>query len=276
MSYIYRRRYTGPLQLAVFDWAGTLIDFGSLAPLAAFLKVFEAEQISVSLAEARAPMGIEKRTHIATMLAEPGLAARWQATKGAPVEESDIDRLFANFVPAQLEAIAEHAELIPGVLDCVAALRARGIKVGSTSGYNGDMMAAVLPQAERQGLRPDHVVCSSDVPKGRPSPAMALANAAALSVDCVAACVKIDDTVAGIEEGLNAGFWTVGLAVSGNETGLSEADWQALSLADQEAYRQGATRRLLGAGAHYVIDSSAELLPIVDSIERRLAVGETP
>lgn len=214
MTFHYQRRYCGPLQLAVFDWAGTLIDFGSLAPLVAFLKVFEAEGVTVSLAEARAPMGIEKRSHIATMLAAPALAVRWKAAKGSPPGEADIDRLFAAFQPAQIAAIAEHADLIPGVLDTVAALRARGLKIGSTTGYNRQMIDAVLPEAERQGLTPDYLCCSSDVPQGRPGPAMALVNAAQLSVTNVAACVKVDDTVAGVEEGLNAGFWSVGLSVS--------------------------------------------------------------
>lgn len=276
MSYRYQRRYTGPVQAVVFDWAGTMVDFGSLAPLVAFLKVFESEGVPVSLAEARAPMGIEKRTHIATMLGEADLADRWEKIKGEPHGEADIDRLFQAFLPAQVAAIAEHAEVIPGVLDTLSALRARGIRIGSNSGYNGEMMAAVLPQAERQGLVPDHMVCSSDVVRGRPGPAMALMNAAALSVDCVAACVKVDDTVAGVEEGLNAGFWAVGLSCSGNETGLSLADWQALSAGQQDDYRRAATQRLFKAGAHYVIDSSADLIPVIDDIERRLAAGETP
>ncbi len=276
MTYRYQRRYTGPVQLVVFDWAGTLVDFGSLAPLAAFLKVFEAEGVPVSLAEARAPMGIEKRTHIATMLGEAALAGRWETIKGKPADDGDIDRLFRSFLPAQIAAIAEHAEVIPGVLDTVSALRARGIRIGSNSGYNAEMMAAVLPAAERQGLVPDHVLNSSDVARGRPGPAMALMNAAALSVDCVAACVKVDDTVAGVEEGLNAGFWSVGLSCSGNETGLSRSEWEALSAEQQEDFRRAATGRLSRAGAHYVIDSSADLMPVIDDIERRLARGEAP
>lgn len=276
MSYRYQRRYTGPVQAVIFDWAGTLVDYGSLAPLVAFTKVFEGEGVPVSLAEARAPMGIEKRTHIATMLGEAALAGRWAEAKGQGHGEADIDRLFAAFLPAQIDAIREHAAVIPGVLEAVQALRARGIKVGSNSGYNAEMLAVVVAEAKKQGLEPDHVLCSSDVAKGRPGPAMALMNAAALSVTNVTACVKVDDTVAGVEEGLNAGFWAVGLATSGNETGLSLADWQALSAGQQDDYRRAATQRLFKAGAHYVIDSSADLIPVIDDIERRLARAETP
>jgi len=276
MSFRYQRRYTGGIEVVVFDWAGTLVDFGSLAPLTVFLKVFEQEGVAVSLAEARAPMGIEKRTHIATMLSEPALAQRWRETKGDTAGEADIDRVFAAFLPAQLEAIKDHATAIPGAARCLEELRARGIRIGSTSGYNAQMMAVLLPEAARQGVKPDHVVSSSEVPKGRPAPAMALMNAAALSAACVAACIKVDDTVAGIEEGLNAGFWTVGLAVSGNEMGLAEAEWQALRAEERERRRRAAGGRLAKAGAHYVIDSVADLLPVIDRIDARLAAGEQP
>ena len=35
------------------------------------------------------------------------------------------------------------------------------------------------------------------------------------------AVVKVDDTDVGIDEGIAAGCWTVGLALSGNEAGLT-------------------------------------------------------
>lgn len=89
-------------------------------------------------------------------------------------------------------------------------------------------------------------------------------------------CVKVDDTVPGIEEGSNAGMWTVGVAVSGNEIGLPLADWEALPAADQRQRRERAYQRLLTGGAHYVIDSIADLPRCLDAIEARLARGERP
>ena len=80
----------------------------------------------------------------------------------------------------------------------------------------------------------------------------------------------------GIEEGLNAGMWAVGVAVSGNEIGLSLADWEGLSPAAQERRRAAAYRRLLTSGAHDVIDSIADLPRCVAAIEVRLARGEKP
>jgi phosphonoacetaldehyde hydrolase len=79
-----------------------------------------------------------------------------------------------------------------------------------------------------------------------------------------------------VEEGLNAGMWTVGLAVSGNEVGLTLDGWRKLSPAEQRIKRERAHRRLQQAGAHYVVDSIADLAPCIDDIQARIHRGERP
>ena len=74
--------------------------------------------------------------------------------------------------------------------------------------------------------------------------AMCLQNVINLGVSPVNACVKVDDTIPGVEEGLNAGMWTVGLAMSGNEIGLSLKEVQALDPADHERRPQRAYTRM--------------------------------
>jgi phosphonoacetaldehyde hydrolase len=88
--------------------------------------------------------------------------------------------------------------------------------------------------------------------------------------------VKVDDTEVGIEEGIAAGCWTVGVALSGNAAGLSRADLDALSEAEISELRARAAGKLLRCGAHFVIDSVAGLLPVIDEIEGRLARGAKP
>ena len=92
-------------------------------------------------------------------------------------------------------------------------------------------------------------MCATEVPRGRPFPHMSLKNALELAVETVQACVKVDDTVPGIEEGLNAGMWTIAVAISGNEIGLSLADWEALPLLEQQQRRSAAYARLRASGA---------------------------
>jgi phosphonoacetaldehyde hydrolase len=105
---------------------------------------------------------------------------------------------------------------------------------------------------------------------------MALQALINMSVSPVESVVKIGDTAVDIAEGLSGGMWAVGVAVTGNEVGLSAASFAALSPDDQRYVRDGATDTLHNAGAHYVIDGLADILPVLESIELRLANGEKP
>jgi phosphonoacetaldehyde hydrolase len=230
----------------------------------------------LNLDEARGPMGTEKREHIRQLCALPRVAAAWRELHGATPDAAAIDRLYQEFVPLQIAAIRDSAQLIPRCREVMTALRGRGIRIGANTGYSRDMLAVLAAAAAEQGYRPDSSICATEVPRGRPFPHMSLKNAIELEVENVHACVKVDDTVPGIEEGLNAGMWTVAVAISGNEVGLSPADWEALSPAEQQQRRYAAYARLRASGAHYVIDSIADLLPYIEVIERRLARGEQP
>jgi phosphonoacetaldehyde hydrolase len=276
MTFSYQRVYRGPVRAALLDWAGTTMDFGCMAPAVVFVKVFERAGVPITMDEARAPMGAHKRVHIQKITQLETVRERWTARHGKPPAEGDVDRMFADFVPLQLDCLSDYSAMIPGALEVVASLRARGIKIGSTTGYLRDMMEINLRDAKKQGYEPDSTVCASDVPAGRPYPYMCLQNVINLQVWPVEACVKVDDTVPGVEEGLNSGMWTIGLAVSGNEVGLSLADWRALPAAEQETRRRRAYDRMTMAGAHYVVDTIAEMLPCFNDIEARLARGEKP
>ncbi|HRE55193.1 MAG TPA: phosphonoacetaldehyde hydrolase [Candidatus Competibacter sp.] len=276
MHFHYARSYRGPVQAVILDWAGTTVDFGSLAPVAAFTRLFAIQGIDLSLDEARGPMGAEKRDHIRRLCALPRVAAAWRDHYGESPDEATIDRLYQDFIPLQRATIRDHAQLIPGCRETIDQLRARGLRIGANTGYSREMMEPLAQAAAEQGYAPDSNVCATEVPRGRPYPHMSLRNLIELEVETVHACVKVDDTLPGIEEGLNAGMWAVGVAVSGNEIGLSLADWEGLSPAAQERRRAAAYRRLLAGGAHDVIDSIADLPRCVAAIEARLARGEKP
>ncbi|MDP9901790.1 phosphonoacetaldehyde hydrolase [Variovorax ginsengisoli] len=264
------------LSAVVFDWAGTILDFGSCAPMGAFVRLFEKFGIALTIDEARGPMGMAKWDHIHALGQLPRIAAQWQQRYGKPLTSADVDHLYEVFTPMNAAVVADFAAFIPGAVQVVDALRARGLKIGSTTGYNRPIMDIVTPIAAAGGYVPDNLVCAGDLAAGRPSPLMMYRTFADLGVWPPSGVVKVDDTGVGIEEGLHAGTWTVGLAVSGNAVGLPLAQWQALSTERQDALRQAATEKLLASGAHYVIDSVADLLPVIDAIEARLANGEVP
>jgi phosphonoacetaldehyde hydrolase len=276
MTHTYTRRYTGPLHAAVLDWAGTTVDFGCLAPAAAFMEAFRQSGVAITLDQARAPMGMPKWHHIQAITRMAPVAEAWTAVHGKAPTDADVDALYDRFLPLQVGVVGAHSALIPGALEAIAAMRARGLKIASTTGYPRPVMEVVLAEAARQGYEPDVVVCAGETPAGRPGPYMALKCLIDLQISPVQACVKIGDTVVDVEEGLNAGMWTIALTDTGNEVGLPLSDWTALPPDRQAALRAPAADKLARAGAHYVVPSLKDALPVLDAIEARLARGETP
>ncbi len=276
MTFKYRRSYHGPIEAVILDWAGTTMDFGCMAPAVVFMDVFERQGVPITMAEAREPMGAHKRVHIQKITEIDAVRGRWNEKHGRDPNDDDVSTMFADFVPAQVKCLSTYSAMIPGAVDAINTLRERGIKIGSTTGYLTEMMEVNLKDAIAQGYEPDATVCASDVPAGRPYPYMCLMNAIKLGVSTVEACVKVDDTIPGVEEGLNAGMWTVGFAISGNEVGLNLDGWNALSDDDRARKRAKAHQRMQQCGAHYIVDSIAELLPCIDDIQARISRGERP
>lgn len=277
LNYLYQRHYQGPVRAVIFDWAGTLVDFGSFAPTQVLIDAFAGFGITVSMNEARQPMGLAKWDHIQALGQQSGVAQRWQEKYGKPMSDADVDALYAAFLPLQIEKVAQYSDLIPGALEVVNQLKTRGIRVGSCSGYPRVVMDKLLPHVAARGLLVEHAVATDDLKAGgRPGPWMALANVVELGVPDVRACIKVDDTVPGIEEGLAAGMWTVGLSLSGNETGLTLQELDQFSASERDVRRDLAAIKLGRAGAHYVIDTVADLPAVIEMLEARLAKGEQP
>lgn len=265
-----------PVKAVIFDWAGTMVDFGCMAPVKALAQVFEAQGVPISEAEARVDMGKAKHDHVAALLADPAIAARWSAHHGRAPDAHDVDRVYHQVEPAMVEAAKAAAELIPGAAETYAAIRALGIKVGSGTGYTPEMMAAIRARAAEQGYDPDVVICAGDTPSGRPAPHMAWAALIALNVWPASAAIKVDDAPVGIAEGRHAGCWTVGIAASGNAVGLDQAGLAALDPATRAARIAAAGAQLHEAGADAVIDDVSQLLPVVERIAAAIAAGARP
>jgi len=251
------------VRAVVFDWAGTMVDFGSFAPMQSFVAAFEAFGVSVTLEEARGPMGLPKRDHIDIMIHQPRIAEVWEQVNGAAPGSSDVDAILARFEPINAQVAARHADLVPGALDMLAELNRRGIKVGSTTGYTRLIMESVLPIAAAQGYEPLNCVCSDDLLIGRPGPLGMYQSMVDLGVFPPSAVVKVDDTAPGIAEGVAAGCPTVGIALSGNHVGLTVEELAALSDEEVEHHRASATAMLEAAGADFVIDTVADLPKIL-------------
>jgi phosphonoacetaldehyde hydrolase len=263
------------LQALVFDWAGTTVDFGSLAPARTIEQVFGSFGIALRESEIRRDMGLAKRDHIRRLLLLPGVCEAWRRLRGRLPTEEDLSEIYGRFVPLQLAVLRNYSALIPGVVESVARFRKRGLKIGSTTGYTRAMLDLLLEESAKAGYRPDASVSPEEVRSARPAPFMVYENAVRLAVSPLAAIAKVGDTPADIEEGLNAGVWAIGVAATGNAMGLPLAEFRALPREAQQARIESARAELAQAGAHYVVDSVAELDPVLDDIDRRLESGQS-
>lgn len=269
--------YHGPLKLVVFDWSGTVVDCGVFAPAKAFQQVFEDEGIPITDEEVRRPMGTHKRVHIQLVLKDEDIRKRWVSIKGSEPTEADVDRMFANFVPKQLETLKDHSEMIEGAVETIDKLRKDyNLKIGTSTGFTKLMMETIKPLVAKQGYAPDFYGTADLAPRGRPTPNLLWLNAIHLDVAPIQAVVKVDDTCGGIQEGLAAGAWSVGVAKTGNYVAASEKEIAEMDPSEYNRKLQAAYDILTKAGAHYVIDSIKDLPPVIEDINRRLAAGEKP
>lgn len=275
-AFVSASPYTGPVKAVILDWAGTSVDYGCMGPADVFVRVFESFDICVTTAEARQFMGLEKKEHIRHMCRLPNVAKQWGEKYKRLPGEDDVAKLYARTEPMMVAAVAGHAEPITGLLPFVEAMRGRNIKIGSCTGYTAPMMAVLARQAAQKGYSPDCAVCSSDVPAGRPFPWMCYLNAIHLGVYPLAAMIKIGDTVSDIEEGRNAGMWTVGVTQTGNELGLPEDIAMSLPREELDRRLSAIETHFRDAGAHYVVNGIWDCVDVVDDIARCLANGERP
>lgn len=255
------------IKAVIFDWAGTMVDFGSFAPMGVFVDTFKEFGIEATIAQARAPMGMPKWDHIDAMLKMPPIAEAWQAKFGHAPTAKDVDQIYEVFVPMTEKTVAKYADLVPGAVEMLAYLERNNIQVGSTTGYTRSIMQHVLPIAREQGYVPENLVCSDDLKEGRPGPLGMYKSFVDLGVYPPEAVIKIDDTVPGIQEGVAAGCINVGVTLSGNYAGLTVDEMSALSETDKDDIRDTAGAKLTQAGADYIIDSVADLPALIDTLK---------
>jgi phosphonoacetaldehyde hydrolase len=260
--------------MVVFDWAGTTVDHGSIAPIVALEQVFAAAGVPVSRDLLRLSMGLAKKDHIRAILALPQVREDWATIHHTEPDERDVESLYASFTPRMMDAIGPSSTLIPGIAAVADQLRSRAIKIGSTTGYTRPMLDRLLAPAAEAGYSPDLSLCPDDAPGGRPHPWMCLRLAVDLKIPALWQAVKIGDTESDIAEGRNAGMWTIGITRTGNGVGRSLAEWQALDPAAQQSALTQAAAPL--SNAHYILESAADCLPTLHEIESRLASGERP
>ena len=277
-NYVYHRTYQGPVRGMVLDWSGTTADAYVLAPAVVFVDVFRKHGVEISMNEARGPMGLRKDLHIKALTETPELRQRWTGIHGHEPDQTDVDRMFDDFVPMQLECLRNYTTLLPHVAEVTQSFQKQGIKIGSSTGFVRSMVDILEADAKEQGYVPDASVAGDEVENGaRPKPFMVYRNLDLMDVHPIQSVVKVDDTISGVGEALEAGCWGVGIARYSNYMDIDSLD-QVENLPENEIQRRLAeTREILRkAGAHYVIDTFDQLPDVIEDINLRLGRGETP
>jgi len=264
------------LQAVIFDWAGTVVDFGSLCPVQAFQIAFQSRSIVVEPEDIHRFMGIRKWEHLQSVLMLPAVAVQWELTYHRLANDQDVDELYKVAERALLERVAEFADLTPHAGDAVGGIRSAGLKIGSTTGYTALHMERLIPAARQRGYSPDCWVSSDQVPTGRPAPWMIFKNMESLGVYPPSQVVKVGDTLADIEEAANAGVWSVAVVESSSLNGKSISQWESMSLKAQSELSKRTAQSFSKAGAHFVIPNLAGLDEVIDQIDFRLQRGQTP
>lgn len=258
------------IECVIMDWAGTVIDYGCFAPVAAFVKSFQAIGIDITTEEARRPMGLTKIDHIRALFEMERIGQLFTEKFGRPFNQTDVNERYADFQQLLFATLTEYTDPIPGVINTIGQLREMGLKIGSTTGYTDEMMKTVVPSAAAKGYATDFYATSDGLPGGRPYPYMIFRNQCALAVPSRHSVVKCGDTIADIKEGVSAGVWSVGVVLGSNEMGLTEAEVNALP---EKVLRQKMTdvrNSMYAAGADYVIDSMTELPALIRAINERM------
>ena len=134
--------------------------------------------------------------------------------------------MFKDFVPMQLDCLQKYAKLIPGAAATVQTLRTKyDLKIGSTTGFTEEMVDILLSEAASQGYKPDSSVAGDTVKNGaRPNPHMVYKNLDNLGITPIQSVLKVDDTVGGVGEGLEAGCWTCALSRYSNYMDIDDLE----------------------------------------------------
>lgn len=262
-----KKLYGEKIKAVVFDWAGTTVDYGCFAPLNVFIEIFKRRGIDVTMEEARKPMGKLKIDHIREMCEMDRIKNIWADNFGGFPTEEDVNKLYAEFEPMLFETLEEYTTPIPHVVETIEKLRQNGLKIGSTTGYTREMMNIVEPNAAKKGYSPDFLVTPSEVSQGRPYPWMCYKNAEALGVSPMSAMVKVGDTLSDVKEGVNAGMWSVAVIKGSSELGLTQEEVENMDKEELKIKMEAVSKKFKEAGAHFVIETMAELEDVLVRIE---------
>ena len=108
--------------------------------------------------------------------------------------------------------LPSYNKLIPGTAETIDYLKQHyKLKIGNIIEFQRSIVDSFLVHAHQQGYFPDVTVANDEVDRVPPSSQMLFKNMQLLQINNFSDIVKVDSTIDGIREGINAGCWTVGI-----------------------------------------------------------------
>jgi len=283
MSARFKRFYSAPTAVFI-DCEGCLLDHGCMVSVGAITKLFKERGVEITDFDAasKAPslIGTDltcKKTHLRHVLMNV-CKDQWTAAKGTAPTEWDLESLFKDFNRIVIDEL-RGVKPIRGAPEAIRSIQEQGMQVGIASNYTGEVMDAWLRVTHHHGFQSSCAMSCAEVPNpGRdgaftcvlPDPWRCMAMAAKMNIYPLATTIRVSTTLYGIEEGLNAGMWTIALAGTGLVSPFihgSETEVQRKRRTAGEFYK---------LGCHYVLDGPWDLPDTVADIESRMRKGETP
>ena len=257
----------------IFDLGGTIVDRYSLTPLLSFKQIFINRGINVYHKMITKDMGKNKLNHIESILNEPFIRNQWIQKYNNKPDNSDIEELFNEFKTIQCKNTIKYIDILPDTKSTIELLQENyKIKIGITTGFDKETTDNVITKLLKNDIYVDSYISSTCLDKpGRPEPYMIEENMRKLKIDNPNEIIKVDDTNVGIEEGLNAKCWTVGVAewsINMDIESFGEIDELEYNHKLKNKKLKESRLQLEKSNPHFIIDSLYKLPQIINNINK--------
>jgi phosphonoacetaldehyde hydrolase len=265
------------LNSVILGLSGTIADPYSLAPTKALRHTFAVDDVPITWEEARIPDVRYHSENIKEVLYQSQVYRRWCDIKLSPPDQSTCIRLFDRYMKILPQYLQEYNQIIPGSQHTIQLLQnSYQMRVGIVSDLDSKYMDTMNDEIQKQGICADaYAGNQDDTPISTPFKLYKLLTQ--LDVCPIQSVVKVSSTVSGIQEGLQAGCWTVAVTRYCNYLGINTYNAND-SLTDPDIQQKNtkAINKFVDIGAHYVIDTINDLPSVIDDINERLQDGDTP
>ena len=200
------------IRCCIFDLGGTLIDKYSITPILSMKELFKNNKLVVMDKYITEHMGIEKDQHLELIMDNDQIRGQWYRNHGFEFKKENLNEMFKEYKEIQKQMTINHMKIIPQTWKCVEELKNMNILTGVTTGFDEDQTDYIRSKLENRGILIDNYEYS-DYKKNimRPNVDMIVSTMNKLDIEDPKSVLKIDDTEIGINEGKNAGCWTVGV-----------------------------------------------------------------